>query len=154
MPQGPDKGPNSNMLMPQQMTARNDPSAPLPVEAPPKEVRLVAVSPAAARLPASCLLLEGVQPSPSPSTVLLPFIPDILCRSVFNPPPLPPSPAARAVQEVAKKPYQFLLVNVLREYLQRDLYVPTPFPFDRERVFDDFGEPALEGDGRGWRGEL
>lgn len=45
-----------------------------------------------------------------------------------------------ALQEVAKKPYQFLLVNVLREYLQRELYVPTPFPFEKERVFDDFGE--------------
>ncbi|KAL4452283.1 hypothetical protein ABPG75_007945 [Micractinium tetrahymenae] len=41
-------------------------------------------------------------------------------------------------QEVAKKPYQFLLVNVLREYLERDLGVPTPFPLDKERVFDDF----------------
>ncbi|KAL4441265.1 hypothetical protein ABPG77_011502 [Micractinium sp. CCAP 211/92] len=41
-------------------------------------------------------------------------------------------------QEVAKKPYQFLLVNVLREYLERDLGVPTPFPLDKERLFDDF----------------
>ncbi|KAL4419897.1 hypothetical protein ABPG75_006995 [Micractinium tetrahymenae] len=40
--------------------------------------------------------------------------------------------------EVAKKPYQFLLVNVLREYLERDLGVPTPSPLDKERVFDDF----------------
>ncbi len=45
-------------------------------------------------------------------------------------------------QQVAKKPYQFLLVGVLREYLQRDLHVPTPFPFDKERIFDDFGEPS------------
>ncbi|GAB4819079.1 hypothetical protein N2152v2_006125 [Parachlorella kessleri] len=77
MPAGPDKGPSSNMMMPTHMTARNNPSAPVPVEAPAK-------------------------------------------------------------QEVAKKPYQFLLVGILREYLQRDLHAPTPFPFDKERVFDDF----------------
>ncbi|KAI3438142.1 hypothetical protein D9Q98_000583 [Chlorella vulgaris] len=40
--------------------------------------------------------------------------------------------------EVAKKPYQFLWVSVLREYLERDLRVHTPFPWDKERVFDDF----------------
>jgi hypothetical protein len=40
---------------------------------------------------------------------------------------------------VARKPYQFLLVGVLREYLDRDLRVPTPFPLDRERIYDDFG---------------
>ncbi|EFN54814.1 hypothetical protein CHLNCDRAFT_24310, partial [Chlorella variabilis] len=39
---------------------------------------------------------------------------------------------------VAKKPYQFLLVGVLREYLERDLRVHTPFPWDKERVYDDF----------------
>ncbi|PSC72218.1 5 -3 exoribonuclease 2 [Micractinium conductrix] len=43
-------------------------------------------------------------------------------------------------QEVPKKPYQFLLVGVLREYLQRDLapHAPTPFPLDKERLYDDF----------------
>ena len=60
------------------------------------------------------------------------------------PPPLPPGQ-----QEVARKPFQFLLVNVLREYLQRDLSVPTPFPLDKERLFDDFGERRRRGRGRG-----
>jgi 5'-3' exoribonuclease 2 len=40
--------------------------------------------------------------------------------------------------QVAKKPYQFLMVNVLREYLERELSVPTPFPMDKERLYDDF----------------
>ncbi|GIL52742.1 hypothetical protein Vafri_8538 [Volvox africanus] len=41
--------------------------------------------------------------------------------------------------QVARKPFQFLLVSVLREYLALELKVPgLPFPFDQERVFDDF----------------
>jgi 5'-3' exoribonuclease 2 len=48
---------------------------------------------------------------------------------------------------VARKPYQFLLVNVLREYLERDLRVATPFPWDKERLYDDFGEGASRGRG-------
>ena len=69
---------------------------------------------------------------------------------IYPSPPAPgiPCHTATCPQEVAKKPYQFLLVGVLREYLQKDLFVPTPFPFDRERVFDDFGEGALRGGGR------
>jgi hypothetical protein len=40
---------------------------------------------------------------------------------------------------VARKPFQFLLVAVLREYLALALKVPgLPFPFDPERVYDDF----------------
>jgi hypothetical protein len=40
---------------------------------------------------------------------------------------------------VARKPFQFLLVSVLREYLALELKVPgLPFPFDPERVYDDF----------------
>ncbi|KAG2453813.1 hypothetical protein HYH02_002020 [Chlamydomonas schloesseri] len=40
---------------------------------------------------------------------------------------------------VARKPYQFLLVSVLREYLALELKVPNlPFEFDPERVYDDF----------------
>lgn len=39
---GPDKGPNSNMGMLQHMTARNDPSAPEPVVAPPKQASTAA----------------------------------------------------------------------------------------------------------------
>ena len=42
-------------------------------------------------------------------------------------------------QDIAKKPYQFLLVNVLREYLTLEFAVSTPFPLDVERIFDDFG---------------
>ena len=42
-------------------------------------------------------------------------------------------------QAIAKKPYQFLLVNVLREYLTLEFAVNTPFPLDVERIFDDFG---------------
>lgn len=64
------------------------------------------------------------------------------CLYALSPSHLPaPTPTAPPTpqEEVAKKPYQFLLVGVLREYLQKDLFVPTPFPFDRERVFDDFG---------------
>lgn len=41
--------------------------------------------------------------------------------------------------QVARKPYQFLLVGVLREYLALELRVPNmPFPFDPERIYDDF----------------
>ena len=47
-----------------------------------------------------------------------------------------------SAEERALKPYQFLLVNVLREYLALELHVQTPFPFDMERVYDDFGEEA------------
>jgi len=53
--------------------------------------------------------------------------------------PLPVG-ALEASREVsARKPYQFLLVNVLREYLALEFAVDAPFPLDVERVFDDFG---------------
>ena len=48
-----------------------------------------------------------------------------------------------AKPEVARKPYQFLHVNVLREYLAMELRVDTPFPFDPERAYDDFGVGPL-----------
>lgn len=44
--------------------------------------------------------------------------------------------------EVAKKPYQFLWVSILREYLAFE-FKPEghlPFLWDQERVYDDFGE--------------
>lgn len=43
--------------------------------------------------------------------------------------------------EVAKKPYQFLWVSVLREYLAFEFKpeVPLSFEWDQERVYDDFG---------------
>jgi len=41
--------------------------------------------------------------------------------------------------EVAKKPFQFLSVLLLREYLALEFRIPhLPFPFDKERVLDDF----------------
>ena len=50
----------------------------------------------------------------------------------------------RGAQElVARKPYQFLLISVLREYLALELRCPTPFPFDPERVYDDFGTHGI-----------
>ena len=68
-------------------------------------------------------------------------------RCLPPPPRLPPPLAPRHLppQDVAKKPYQFLLVGVLREYLQRELCVPTPFTLDKERVFDDFGARRARG---------
>ena len=40
---------------------------------------------------------------------------------------------------IAKKPYQFLHVGVLREYLALEFEMSTPFPLDQERIYDDFG---------------
>lgn len=40
--------------------------------------------------------------------------------------------------EIARKPYQFLMINVLRDYLEREMGVATPFTLDKERLFDDF----------------
>jgi len=42
-------------------------------------------------------------------------------------------------QQIAKKPYQFLLVSRLREYLALDFNIQAPFPIDPERIYDDFG---------------
>jgi hypothetical protein len=40
---------------------------------------------------------------------------------------------------VARKPFQLLVLSTLREYLGLELRVPgCPFPFDIERVLDDF----------------
>ena len=43
--------------------------------------------------------------------------------------------------EIAKKPYQFLWVSILREYLAFEFKpeVPLSFEWDQERVYDDFG---------------
>jgi hypothetical protein len=47
-------------------------------------------------------------------------------------------------EQVAKKPYQFLLVSRLREYLALEFRLEgTPFPIDVERVYDDFGAGGL-----------
>lgn len=40
---------------------------------------------------------------------------------------------------IAKKPYQFLNVGLLREYLALEFDVQAPFPLDQERLYDDFG---------------
>eukprot|EP00879_Flechtneria_rotunda_P006001 GHRR01006312.1.p1 GENE.GHRR01006312.1~~GHRR01006312.1.p1 ORF type:complete len:847 (+),score=333.75 GHRR01006312.1:449-2989(+) len=41
--------------------------------------------------------------------------------------------------EVKKKPFQFLSVALLREYLALEFRIPhLPFPFDKERILDDF----------------
>lgn len=73
---------------------------------------------------------------------------------IYPPPPpfsrlLPCSPTAPTLslspskQQPAKVPYQFLIVSVLREYLERDLAVQgCPFPLDKERLYDDFGAPS------------
>lgn len=49
-----------------------------------------------------------------------------------------------AARQIAKKPYQFLLISALREYLTLEFEppVPLPFPYDPERIVDDFGEPC------------
>jgi hypothetical protein len=43
--------------------------------------------------------------------------------------------------ESAWKPYQFLLVDVLRDSLALEFRSPVPFLWDKERVLDDFGDP-------------
>ena len=48
-------------------------------------------------------------------------------------------------EERAQKPYQFLMVSTLREYLAFDLRVDTPFHWDVERVYDDFGASLSHG---------
>lgn len=43
--------------------------------------------------------------------------------------------------QIAKKPYQFLMINVLRDYLEKELGANSahlPFALDKERLFDDF----------------
>jgi hypothetical protein len=45
-------------------------------------------------------------------------------------------------EQIAKKPYQFLLVSRLREYLAIEFNVQAPFPIDPERIYDDFGAPS------------
>lgn len=46
-------------------------------------------------------------------------------------------------EQIAKKPYQFLLVSRLREYLALEFNLQAPFPIDPERIYDDFGAPPL-----------
>ncbi len=49
--------------------------------------------------------------------------------------------------KIAKKPYQFLLISVLRDYLGMEFEPPEQqkaqlgFPYSKERIIDDFGTP-------------
>ena len=47
---------------------------------------------------------------------------------------------APAKPDIERKPYQFLMVSTLREYLAFELRMETPFPWEAERAYDDFGE--------------
>eukprot|EP01126_Amoeba_proteus_P056660 TRINITY_DN7143_c0_g2_i8.p1 TRINITY_DN7143_c0_g2~~TRINITY_DN7143_c0_g2_i8.p1 ORF type:complete len:297 (-),score=77.05 TRINITY_DN7143_c0_g2_i8:80-970(-) len=53
-------------------------------------------------------------------------------------PPLPPD--ASIEERFRHQPFQFLLLNVLREYLEVDMkpIKPLSFPYDFERLLDDF----------------
>ncbi|KAK9808425.1 hypothetical protein WJX73_003377 [Symbiochloris irregularis] len=52
--------------------------------------------------------------------------------------PEPEREAKEVKKEVERKPYQFVLASVLREYLALDMQQETPFPWDSERAYDDF----------------
>ena len=47
--------------------------------------------------------------------------------------------------QVARKPYQFLMIPVLREYITHEFAPerPLPFTYDLERVVDDFGAATV-----------
>ena len=47
--------------------------------------------------------------------------------------------------EVARKPYQFLMIPTLRDYLGLEFQPERalPFPYDPERIIDDFGSGLL-----------
>ena len=51
------------------------------------------------------------------------------------------APKEEHKEQIAKKPYQFLLVSRLREYLALEFNMHAPFPIDPERIYDDFGAP-------------
>ena len=54
--------------------------------------------------------------------------------------PLPvEAPQEGRKEQIAQKPYQFLLVSRLREYLALEFNVQASFPIDPERIYDDFG---------------
>lgn len=36
------------------------------------------------------------------------------------------------------KPFQFVSISILREYLENDLKCKTPFPYDVDRILDDW----------------
>ncbi|KAG2501601.1 hypothetical protein HYH03_000106 [Edaphochlamys debaryana] len=60
-------------------------------------------------------------------------------RNDPNAPQPVPDKEERRKEQVARKPFQLLLVSVLREYLALELKVPDlPFAFDPERILDDF----------------
>ncbi|MEW5320350.1 MAG: hypothetical protein WDW38_011428 [Sanguina aurantia] len=50
-----------------------------------------------------------------------------------------PVPVEKAKPQIARKPFQYLAVGILREYLALEFKVPNlPFPYDPERIMDDF----------------
>ena len=48
--------------------------------------------------------------------------------------------------QVARKPYQLLMIPVLREYITHEFAPerPLPFAYDPERVIDDFGAYVMK----------
>ena len=87
--------------------------------------------------PCPCVLPQVVfQPQKEGKQLLQQDPAQLLAR---NDPTAPQPVQAPPQEDRAQKPYQFLVVSTLREYLALELRIETPFPWDIERIFDDFG---------------